>query len=410
MKCRHCGNALEHVFVDLINCPPSNSMLADHQLNEPEVYYPLKVFVCDNCFLVQVDEMKRAEEIFSNEYTYFSSYSTSWLAHARRYVEMMIERFHFDARSQIIEIASNDGYLLQYFKNNHIPVLGIDPTANTAAVALQKGIETMVDFFGADFAQRRLADSGVKGDLIIGNNVLAHVPDINDFVQGLRIALKDDGVVTMEFPHLYNLVRKCQFDTIYHEHFSYLSFSTVKRIFENQALELFDVEEIATHGGSLRIFAKHQADLTKAVSPNVPALLDKEQQAGMGTLDYYTDFQARVDRIKYDVWDFLLAKQRQGKQVIGYGAAAKGNTLLNYCGVKGTDLIRYAVDASPHKQHKFLPGSRIPVYGLDSIKESRPDYVIIFPWNLSGEIQEQLNFIRQWGGQFVAFVPEIKIF
>lgn len=409
MKCRHCSTELNHVFVDLVNCPPSNSMLKPEQLNEQEVYYPLKVFVCDHCYLVQVDEMKQAEEIFSDEYTYFSSYSTSWLAHAKAYVEMMIRRFGFDEASQIIEIASNDGYLLQYFKANNVPVLGIDPTANTAAVAKEKGIATIVDFFGADFAQQKLAQKGIKGDLILGNNVLAHVPDINDFVKGLKLALKDDGVVTMEFPHLYNLVRLCQFDTIYHEHFSYLSFSTVKRIFESQGLDLFDVEEISTHGGSLRIFAKHIQDETREISPNVHKLLKKEEDAGMSSLDYYLDFQGRVDRIKYDVLTFLIQKKQEGKKVIGYGAAAKGNTLLNYCGIKGSDLISFAVDASPHKQSKFLPGSRIPVLGPDSIKDFKPDYVIVFPWNLSREIQEQLSYIRDWGGQFVVFVPEINV-
>jgi SAM-dependent methyltransferase len=384
-------------------------MLKPGQLNEPEVYYPLKVFVCDNCFLVQVDEMKRAEEIFSSEYTYFSSYSTSWLAHAKSYVDMMIERFRFDENAQVIEIASNDGYLLQYFKERNIPVLGIDPTANTAAVAIQKGIETIVDFFGADFAQQQLVRKGIKGDLIIGNNVLAHVPQINDFVQGLKRALKDEGVVTMEFPHLFQLVEKCQFDTIYHEHFSYLSLSTVKRIFERQELELFDVQEIPTHGGSLRIFAKHMGDGSKAISPNVSRLLDKEARAGMSTLAYYLNFQDRVDRVKYAFWEFLIEKRKAGKKVIGYGAAAKGNTLLNYCGIKGTDLIRFAVDASPYKQNKHLPGSRILVVGIESIKEYQPDFVIIFPWNLREEIQEQLQFIRAWGGQFAVFMPALHV-
>ena len=410
MKCRHCDNDLSHVFVDLVNCPPSNSMLKQDQLNEPEVYYPLKVFVCDHCFLVQVDEMKRAEEIFSSEYTYFSSYSTSWLVHAKKYVEMMVERFHFDDNSQVIEIASNDGYLLQYFKAKNIPVLGIDPTANTASVAMEKEIKTIVDFFGADFAQQQLVKKGVKGDLILGNNVLAHVPDINDFVKGMKQALADEGVITMEFPHLYQLVNKCQFDTIYHEHFSYLSFSTVKRIFEHQGLDFFDVEEISTHGGSLRIFAKHFEDQSKAISPHVSKLLDKENRAGITTLDYYIDFQDRVDKIKYEVWAFLIQKRSKNKKVIGYGAAAKGNTLLNYCGIKGTDLISFAVDASPHKQNKYLPGSRIPVRGIDSIKEYKPDFVIIFPWNLSQEIQEQLAYIRDWDGQFVVFIPELRTF
>jgi SAM-dependent methyltransferase len=396
--------------VDLITCPPSNSMLGQEQLNEPEVYYPLKIYVCGNCFLVQVDEIKKAEEIFDSGYTYFSSYSTSWLAHAKKYVDMMMKRFGLGERSQVIEVASNDGYLLQYFQEYHVPVLGIDPTANTAAVAKQKGIETIVDFFGSDFAQGKLINQGIKGSLILGNNVLAHVPDINDFVWGLKIALKEDGIITMEFPHLLKLVEECQFDTIYHEHFSYLSFFVVKRIFEQFDLEMFDVEEIPTHGGSLRIFAKHAADKSKEISSNVADLLQKEEKMGMRTMDYYLNFQGRVDNIKYDVWDFLLQRKKEGKAVIGYGAAAKGNTLFNYCGIKGIDLIEFAVDASPYKQNKFLPGSRIPVLGLESIEKCKPDYVIILPWNLTEEISGQLGYIREWGGKFVVFIPQMKIF
>ena len=410
MNCRHCTSVLKNVFVDLINCPPSNSMLEKEQLNEPEIFYPLKIFVCDNCKLVQVDEMKKAEEIFDGEYTYFSSYSTSWLAHAKKYVDMMMDRYGFTEESQIIEIASNDGYLLQYFMGYDVPVLGVDPTANTAAAAKQKGIETIIDFFGSFFAQKQLVQRGIKGDLIIGNNVLAHVPDINDFVKGLKIALKEDGIITMEFPHLHRLVEECQFDTIYHEHFSYLSFTTVKRIFEHQELELFDVEEIPTHGGSLRIFAKHVADKSKHISSNFNKLLQKEEKAGILSLDYYCNFQERVDKVKYDFLDFLIRQKRQDKKVVGYGAAAKGNTLLNYCGIKGTDLISFVVDASPYKQNKFLPGSRIPVLGLDHIEKHKPDYVIIFPWNLSKEIREQLQYIREWGGKFVVFIPGIEIF
>jgi SAM-dependent methyltransferase len=384
-------------------------MLETTQLNEPEIYYPLKIYVCNDCFLVQVDEIKKASEIFDNKYTYFSSYSSSWLAHAKDYVDMMMDRFGFSGESHVIEIASNDGYLLQYFREYNVPVLGVDPAANTAAVAEQKGIRTMVEFFGSEFAQQQLVKKELKGDLIIGNNVLAHVPDINDFVKGLKIALKEDGIVTMEFPHLLRLVEHCQFDTIYHEHFSYFSFTAVKKIFELQALEMFDVEEISTHGGSLRIFAKHVADRTKDVSSNVDNLLKKEEKAGILTLEYYLNFQERVDEIKYNVWNFLIRQKKEGKKIIGYGAAAKGNTLLNYCGIKGTDLISFVVDASPHKQNKFLPGSRIPVLGLDSIKKHKPDYVIILPWNLSKEIREQLQFIRDWGGKFVVFIPEITI-
>ena len=410
MKCRHCKTELKHVFVDLINCPPSNAMLKEEQLNEPESFFPLKIFTCHNCFLVQVDEMKKADEIFDAEYTYFSSFSTSWLEHSKNYVHMMIDRFGFNEKSQVIEIASNDGYLLQYFKEKNVPVLGVDPTANTAAAAIEKGIPTIIDFFGTAFAQKELVAKGIKGDLILGNNVLAHVPDINDFVKGMKTALADKGIITMEFPHLMRLVAEYQFDTIYHEHFSYLSFTAVKRIFENQGLEMFDVQELSTHGGSLRIFAKHKEDRTKEISTNVRNLLEREEQAGMKTMDYYNNFQEKVDNIKYDVWNYLIQVQKEGKKVIGYGAAAKGNTLLNYCGIKGTDLIQFAVDASPHKQNKFLPASHIPVKGLESIREYKPDIVIILPWNLKKEISEQLSYIRDWGGKFVTFIPKINVF
>jgi len=385
-------------------------MLKPEQLNEPEVFFPLKIFTCHNCLLVQVDEMRKADSIFNSEYTYFSSFSTSWLAHAKKYADMMVDRFGLNEKSQVIEIASNDGYLLQYFKDRNIPVLGVDPTANTAAVAISKGIPTIVDFFGSEFARKKLVKQKIKGDLILGNNVLAHVPDINDFVQGVKIALKDTGVVTFEFPHLMRLVEEAQFDTIYHEHFSYLSFHTVKRVFESQELELFDVQELPTHGGSLRIFAKHKEDKTKTVTPRVDELLKREEAAGMKQLGYYNDFQERVEKIKYAVWEFLIKARRDGKKVIGYGAAAKGNTLLNYCGIKGTDLIQFAVDASPHKQNRYLPASHIPVRDLNSISEYKPDYVIILPWNLKKEIGEQLNYIRDWEGKFVTFIPDLNIF
>lgn len=410
MNCRHCKTELNHVFVDLVNCPPSNEMIKPENLSYPEVYYPLKIFTCHNCHLVQVDEMKKADAIFNGEYTYFSSYSTSWLAHAKRYVDMMMERFKFNSDSQVIEIASNDGYLLQYFKKYGIPVLGVDPTANTVSVAIAKGIPAIIDFFGSELAREKLADKGIKADLILGNNVLAHVPDINDFVKGVKIALKDNGVATFEFPHLYRLVEENQFDTIYHEHFSYLSFFTVKRIFESQGLEMFDVEELPTHGGSLRVFAKHKGDVTKPVMPNVQAMLQKEEDAGMYAMEYYNDFQAKVEQIKYDFWRFLIDAKQQNKKVIGYGAAAKGNTLINYCGLKGNDLISFVSDASPHKQNKLLPGSHIPVKHPNEISLFKPDYVIILPWNIKAEISDQLSYIREWGGKFVTFIPTLTIF
>ena len=409
MKCRHCKTELTQQFVNLEYAPISNAMLTREQLQQPEMYYPLKIFVCPECFLVQVDEMEKAENIFNEEYTYFSSFSSSWLKHASDYVDMMMERFHFDQNSKVIEIASNDGYLLQYFQKYGIPVLGVEPSANTAEVAREKGIETIVDFFSKEFAEK-LVSENIRADLIIGNNVLAHVPDINNFVSGMKIALKDDGVITMEFPHLMKLVEENQFDTIYHEHFSYLSFQTVSAIFKSRGLEMFDVEELGTHGGSLRIFAKHEGDGTREVSRRVTELLEREKQAGMNTMKYYTHFQPLVDKIKYDTITFLIEQKQKGKKVAGYGAAAKGNTLLNYCGVKGTDLIEFVSDASPVKQNKFLPGSHIPVMPPDHIREARPDYVIIFPWNLKKEISEQLSYIRDWGGKFVTFIPELKVF
>ena len=410
MNCRFCNNELHHVFVDLDYAPISNAMLTNEQLNEPELYFPLKIFVCDSCRLVQIDEMEKADQIFDADYTYFSSYSSSWLQHAKRYVEMMIERFGFSSDSQVIEIASNDGYLLQYFKEAGVPVLGVDPTANTAEVAVEKGIPTMVDFFSTTFAQKQLVEQGIKGDLILGNNVLAHVPDINDFVGGMKTALSDRGVITMEFPHLLKLVEECQFDTIYHEHFSYLSFYTVNKIFNSHGLELFDVEQLPTHGGSLRIFAKHAADTSKTVSSNVQELLDTELKAGVADSNYYADFQRRVDDIKYSALEFLIQQKRAGKSVAGYGAASKGNTFLNYCGIKGSDLVSFVVDASPHKQNKYLPGSHIAVVSEEQIRENKPDYVIIFPWNLTAEISRQLAYIREWGGKFVVFIPELREF
>ena len=407
MRCRFCNKNLTHEFIDLVNAPPSNCFLTKDQLNEPEVFYPLKLFVCDKCFLVQIDEYKKSGEIFNQEYAYFSSFSTTWLDHARKYVDMITKRLRLDAESHVMEIASNDGYLLQYFLEKQIPCLGIEPSANTAQAAREKGIETLEEFFGADFAER-LAQEGSKADLIIGNNVLAHVPDVNDFVSGLKIALKNNGVVTMEFPHLMRLIHKNQFDTIYHEHFSYLSFHTVLQIFAEHGLLLFDVEELPTHGGSLRIYARHDEDDSKPATPNVAELLEKEATRGMLTLDYYFGFQQKADKIKYALLAFLLEQKEQGKKVTAYGAAAKGNTLLNYCGVK-KDLIEFVVDASPHKQGKFLPGSHIAVVKEDEMTRFKPDYVLILPWNIKDEIMEQLSYIREWDGQFVVAVPEIKV-
>ncbi|MFT4152588.1 methyltransferase domain-containing protein [Parafilimonas sp.] len=406
MQCRFCKTELELVFIDLINSPASNSFLTKEQLNEPEVFYPLKVYTCSKCFLVQVDEYKKSDAIFNSEYVYYSSFSTSWLEHSKRYVEMMTQRFGFNETSQVIEVASNDGYLLQYFKQKNIPVLGIEPTANTANAAEEKGIESVVDFFGVRLAET-LAAKGIQADLLLGNNVLAHVPDINDFVGGMKIILKPQGIITMEFPHLMQLVENNQFDTIYHEHFSYLSFHTVKQIFEAHGLEMFDVDEIPTHGGSLRIYAKHKEDDSNSISENVTALLKKEADKGILNISYYNNFQQKALNVKLAFVQFLVEQRKAGKRVAAYGAAAKGNTLLNYCGIKN-DLVDFVVDANPYKQNKYLPASHIPVVNEAYLKEAKPDYVIIFPWNLKAEITEQLSYIRDWNAKFVIPVPELS--
>lgn len=407
MKCRFCKTELENVFIDLVNSPASNSFLTPSQLIEPEVFYPLKVYTCPKCFLVQVDEYKKSDAIFDSNYAYFSSFSTSWLQHAKQYTDLMANRFGYNENSLVIEVASNDGYLLQYFKEKNIPVLGIEPTANTAAAAKEKGIDSVVEFFGSRLA-KELADKNITADLLLGNNVLAHVPDIVDFVNGLKIILKENGVITMEFPHLMQLVDNNQFDTVYHEHFSYLSFYTVKEIFASQGLEMFDVQELPTHGGSLRIYAKHKSDTTKTVSENVANLLQKEAAKGMRELAYYDHFQQQALTIKLDITEFLIDQKRAGKKVAAYGAAAKGNTMLNYCGIK-SDLIEFVVDANPHKQNKFLPASHIPVVNEQYLKDAKPDFVIIFPWNLKDEITKQLSYIKDWGGKFVVAVPHLQI-
>lgn len=407
MKCRFCKAPLEHVFIDLNNSPASNSFLTKEQLNEPEMFYPLKVYTCTNCFLVQVDEYKKSDAIFDKDYAYFSSYSKDWLAHSKAYVQKMIERFGFNSQSSVMEIASNDGYLLQYFKEKNIPVVGIEPTANTAEVAMGKGIETVIDFFGVRLA-KELSSKNKKADLLLGNNVLAHVPDIVDFVGGMKILLKEDGVITMEFPHLVQLINNNQFDTIYHEHFSYLSFYTVKQIFEAAGLKLFDVEELSTHGGSLRIYATHAENTRQPIAENAKVILDKELDFGINKIEYYSGFTQKAFKAKIKLLEFLIEQKKQNKKVVAYGAAAKGNTLLNYCGVKN-DLIDFVVDANPHKQNKFLPASHIPVVSEDEISKLKPEFVIILPWNLKSEITSQLSYIRDWGGKFVIPIPELEI-
>ena len=407
MKCRFCESDLKDTFIDLLNSPASNSFLTKEQLNEPETFFPLKVYTCHKCFLVQIAEYKKSDSIFDDEYVYFSSYSNSWLKHAEAYTEKMVECFSLGKTSQVIEIASNDGYLLQYFLQKSIPVLGVEPTSNTAEVAKRKGIETITRFFGTSLAKELVAN-GRKADLLIGNNVLAHVPNIVDFVAGMKIVLSTSGIITMEFPHLMQLVDHNQFDTIYHEHFSYLSFYTVTQIFESAGLELFDVEELQTHGGSLRIYAKHKDDSTHVVSINVKKLLEKEASCGMNSLDYYKGFQEKALRTKLEFTRFLIEQKTAGKTIAGYGAAAKGNTLLNFCGIK-SDVIDFVVDANPHKQNKFLPGSHIPVVNEERLRRDEPQFVVIFPWNLKEEIMKQLDYIGEWGGKFIIPIPGLEV-
>jgi SAM-dependent methyltransferase len=373
-----------------------------------EPFYPLHVWVCEACFLVQLEAVVDPAEIFgAGDYAYFSSYSDSWLAHARAYTEQMIGRFDIDRRSRVVEIASNDGYLLQYFREKGVPVLGIEPASNCAAAARAKGIETEVAFFGLETARRLAAERG-KADLLLGNNVLAHVPDLNDFVAGLKLLLAPEGVLTLEFPHLMRLVEGNQFDTIYHEHYSYLSFGTVEQVFAHHGLVLFDVEELATHGGSLRIYGHHVERSDEPVEPAVHALRAREETAGMRRLDYYTGFAEKVHETKRGLLEFLIGARRAHQRVAGYGAPGKGNTLLNYCGIR-TDFIDYTVDRSPHKQGNYLPGSRIPIHPPERIFETRPDYLLILPWNLRDEIMDQMAGIRAWGGQFLVPIPELKI-
>jgi len=404
--CRFCGAPLNHEFVDLGMSPLCESYVSQENLDAMEPFYPLRVLVCQECLLVQVREYVAAEDIYS-DYAYFSSYSTSWLDHARRYTEQMIARFGLDSASQVVEVASNDGYLLQNFVKHNIPALGVEPAANVAEVARAKGIETVVRFFGRETATDLVSD-GYRADLLLGNNVLAHVPDLNDFVAGLKILLAETGVITMEFPHLMRLVAENQFDTIYHEHFSYLSFLVVCRVFAEHGLTVFDVDELSTHGGSLRIYARHAEDVSKPVADSVQDLLDRERAAGYDRLETYLTFSAQVEETKRALLEFLIDAKRAGKQVVGYGAPGKGNTLLNYCGVR-TDFLDYTVDRSPHKQGKFLPGTHIPIYAPERIEQTQPDFVLILPWNLKTEIMEQLASIRRWGGQFVLPIPHLSI-
>jgi 2-polyprenyl-3-methyl-5-hydroxy-6-metoxy-1,4-benzoquinol methylase len=404
--CRHCGTPLEHSFCDLGMSPLANSYIEPEARSNLERFYPLHAFVCSKCLLVQLQEFESPSQIFG-DYAYFSSYSESWLEHARKYVEQVSERFGLSTQSQVIEIASNDGYLLQYFVRKSIPVLGIEPAANVAKVAEQKGIPSRVAFFGTETA-RTLVAEGKSADLLLGNNVLAHVPDLNDFVRGLQLTLKPGGVITMEFPHLLQLMRENQFDTIYHEHFSYFSFLTVQKVFAHHGLRIFDVERLPTHGGSLRIYACHSAYAAHANTQQVEALLQTERAAGLDGLDAYRDFSERVKNVKRRLLAFLIEAKEAGKTVVGYGAPAKGNTLLNYCGVR-TDFLDYTVDRSPHKQGRALPGVHIPILSPDQIRETKPDYVLILPWNLRDEVMSQMAHVREWGGRFVVPIPELTV-
>jgi len=406
INCRFCDTPLQHTFADLGMSPLSNSYVPAEKLHSMEAFYPLHAYACEKCFLVQLPEVQKPEDIFS-DYAYFSSYSDSWLVHCKAYVEMMTERFKLNEANQVIEIASNDGYLLQYFQEKNIPVLGIEPAANVAKVAEEKGVPSLVKFFGVNTA-KELAAKGTRASVLLGNNVLAHVPDINDFVGGMKILLSDDGVITMEFPHLLQLMDHNQFDTIYHEHFSYLSFIAVSTIFESHGLKMFDVDEIPTHGGSLRIYACHKEDQSKVVQASTKQMLQREEERGFRSIDCYTAFSEQVHRTKQGLLQFLIDKKQEGCSIVGYGAPAKGNTLLNYCGVR-TDFLDFTVDRSPHKQGTYLPGTHIPVFAPEKIKEAKPDYVLILPWNLKNEVMEQMSYIRDWGGKFVVPIPEVQI-
>ncbi len=404
-SCRFCAAGLEHVFLDLGMSPMCENFLPLEKLESMEPFYPLKAYVCQQCLLVQLAEFESPEQIFS-EYAYFSSYSDSWLKHAENYTKQMIPRFGLGPHSQVVEVASNDGYLLQYFKAAGVPVLGIEPAANVAKVAIDKGIPSRVEFLGRQTA-RRMADEGVAADLLLGNNVLAHVPDLNGFVEGLSILLKKSGVLTMEFPHLLRLVEGNQFDTIYHEHFCYLSLLAVRKVFAAHGLRVFDVEELSTHGGSLRVFACHDGD-DRATTDRLEMVAAEELRAGYGKLETYLNFAERVEETKRNLLAFLIQARREGKQVAGYGAPGKGNTLLNYCGIR-TDFLSYTVDRNPYKHGKYLPGTHIPVFGPERLAETRPDYILILPWNLKDEIVKQLEYARAWGAKFVVPIPELMV-
>jgi len=406
-RCRFCESPLRHTLVDLGMSPLCESYVSVGDLNRMEPFYPLRVYVCDSCYLAQLEEYVSPEAIFT-EYAYFSSYADSWLRHAKSYTDMMAERFGVGPNSLVVELASNDGYLLQYFVEKGVPVLGIEPARNVARVAIERGIPTLVEFFGEKIAARLAAD-GNKADLIVGNNVLAQVPGLNDFVRGMKVLLKPRGIATLEFPHLVRLMDENQFDTIYHEHFSYFSFLAVEKIFAAHGLTIFDVDELPTHGGSLRIYARHTDDATKPVSSRVVELRSREEAAGLSQMPTYRAFSDKVQETKRKLLEFLIKVKREDKTVCGYGAPGKGNTLLNYCGIR-TDFLDYTVDRNPYKQGKFTPGTHIPIFSPDKIGETRPDYLFILPWNFKDEIIEQMAYIRDWGGKFIVPIPEVRVY
>ena len=405
--CRFCGEKLQHTFVDLGMSPLCESYVSAKLLNSMEPFFPLHVYVCGKCFLVQLEEYVKPENIFT-EYAYFSSFSDAWLKHSEKYVNMAIDRFRLDNSSHVVELASNDGYLLQYFVARGIPCLGVEPALNVAEAAEKKGVPTIAEFFGVETA-RRMAKEGKLADLLLGNNVLAQVPDLNDFVGGMKILLKPGGVITMEFPHLIRLMDENQFDTIYHEHFSYFSFYVAEKIFEAHGLILFDVEELPTHGGSLRIFGCHSGDATHGTTQRVKEMKAREDTFGITRLDTYANFAEQVRETKRKLLEFLISAKRGGKNIVGYGAPGKGNTLLNYCGIR-TDFLDYTVDRNPYKQGKFLPGTHVPIFGPEMIRETKPDYLLILPWNFKEEIIEQNAYIREWGGKFVIPIPEVSVY
>lgn len=405
--CRFCDEQLNQVFIDLGESPLSNSFIKPEMITEEERFYPLCTFVCSKCFLVQLGEFESPDKIF-RDYAYFSSFSETWLEHAKKYVEMMVMKYNFNEKSKIIEIASNDGYLLKNFKARKASVLGIEPAINVAKVAEENGIPTITEFFGTDLA-KKLVNEKNQADLLIGNNVLAHVPELNDFIKGIKIVLKFEGIATLEFPHLLQLIKNNQFDTIYHEHFSYFSLLTAEKIFSCHGLIIFDVEELPTHGGSLRIYVKHEENKSISISNNVKRLISREEEFGLSKISTYSQFQVRIEKLKEDICSFFINAKKQNKKIVCYGAPAKGNTLLNYCKI-GTDFIRYTVDRSTHKQGLYLPGTHIFIKDPENILETKPDYVVILPWNLKEEITSQISYIRKWGGKLVTLIPEVNVY